>query len=66
VYRIEDPEEMEEVGLDEYLFGDGVCLIEWADQISELLPDGVIRITIRKEPDKGFDRRIITAEGPGL
>lgn len=66
VYRIEDPEEMEEVGLDEYLFGDGVCLIEWADQISELLPDGVICITIRKEPDKGFDRRIITAEGPGL
>lgn len=63
VYRIEDPEEMEEVGLDEYLFGDGVCLIEWADQISELLPENVIRVTIEKNPDRGFDYRRITVEG---
>jgi tRNA threonylcarbamoyladenosine biosynthesis protein TsaE len=66
VYRIEDPEEMEEVGLDEYLFGGGVCLIEWADQIRELLPDNVVRVTISKEPDRGFDRRQIRVEGPGF
>ena len=63
VYRIEDPEEMEEVGLDEYLFGGGVCLIEWADRIRELLPDDLIRVTIRKNPDRGFDYRQITVEG---
>ena len=48
VYRIEDPEEMEEVGLDEYLEGDGVCLIEWADRIEVLLPKNVIRVEIRR------------------
>ena len=57
VYRIDDPEEMYEVGLDEYLFGDGVCLIEWADIISELIPAGHTRIEIKKDPEKGFDYR---------
>ena len=46
VYRIEDPEEMEEIGYDDYFFGDGVCLIEWADRIRELLPEHLIRVTI--------------------
>ena len=55
VYRIEDPEEMEEIGYDDYFFGDGVCLIEWADRIRELLPEHLIRVTIEKDPEKGFD-----------
>ena len=63
VYRIEDPEEMEEVGYDDYFFGKGVCLIEWADRIRELLPGHVVRITIEKEPGKGFDYRLIRIEG---
>ena len=39
VYRIEEPEEMEEVGFDDYIYGDGVCLIEWANRIEEILPE---------------------------
>lgn len=66
VYRIEDPEEMFEVGLDEYLYGDGVCLVEWADLIGELIPNGHTRIMIEKDLEKGFDyRRIIVNENFG-
>jgi ATPase, YjeE family len=39
VYRIEDPEEMFEIGYEDYFFGSGVCVVEWADQIMELLPE---------------------------
>ncbi len=60
VYRIEEPEEMEEIGLDEYLDGDGVCLIEWAGRIADLLPEDVIIIRIEKDLEKGLDYRRIT------
>ena len=60
VYRIEDSEEMYEVGLDEYLYGDGVCLIEWADMIKELIPEKHIRVEIEKDLEKGFYYRKIT------
>ena len=60
VYRIADVEEMEEIGYEDCFFGQGVCLIEWANLIEEILPTQYIRITIEKELDKGFDfRRII-------
>ncbi len=62
VYRIADPEEMDEIGYEEYFFGDGVCLIEWACQIEELLPAAVRRLQIEKDPAKGFDYRRITME----
>ena len=60
VYRIEEPEEMEEVGFDEYIDGDGVCLIEWAGRIGELLPPDVIVVRIEKDLDRGLDYRRIT------
>ena len=60
VYRIEEPEEMEEVGLDEYLFGEGVCLIEWADRIEDMIPDTARRIVIEKDLSTGLDYRRIT------
>lgn len=63
VYRIGDAEEMEEIGYDDYFFGQGVCLIEWANLIEELLPQKRIRITIEKNLEKGFDYRQITIEG---
>lgn len=63
VYRIGDIEEMEEIGYDDYFFGNGVCLIEWAELIEELLPEQVISVTIEKKPEKGFDYRKITVEG---
>ncbi len=63
VYRIEDIDEMEEIGYDDYFFGHGVTIIEWADVIRELLPEHVIRITIEKDLEQGFDYRRITVTG---
>ena len=63
VYRIGDIEEMEEIGYDDYFFGEGICLIEWADLIRELLPEHTGRIVIEKDLEKGFDYRRITLEG---
>ena len=62
VYRIGDPEEMDEIGLDDYVYGEGVCLIEWANLIREMLPSKVTAIRIEKNVDKGFDYRRITIE----
>lgn len=59
VYRIGDVEEMEEVGFEDYIFGEGVCLIEWADLIAEILPQGRTEIVIEKNPEQGFDYRKI-------
>lgn len=62
VYRIGDVEEMEEIGYEDYFYGEGVCLIEWANLIEEILPDHYIQITIEKDLAKGFDyRRILIA-----
>ena len=63
VYRIGDIEEMEEIGYDDYFFGEGICLIEWAQLIEEILPENVISVTIEKNPAKEFDYRKITIEG---
>lgn len=63
VYRIEDPDEMYEVGFEDYFYGGGVCMIEWAELISELLPEDHIHITIEKQMDRGSDYRRIRAEG---
>ena len=60
VYRIEDPEEMYEVGFDDYLYGQGVCLIEWAEQVAELLPQKRTDITIEKDLTRDFSYRKIT------
>ena len=63
VYRIGDIEEMEEIGYDDYFFGQGICLIEWANLIGELLPEDRIEVTIEKNLEKGFDYRKITILG---
>ena len=63
VYRIGDIEEMEEIGYDDYFFGKGICLIEWAELIEEILPDDRISITIEKNLEQGFDYRRLTVEG---
>lgn len=63
VYRIGDVEEMEEIGYEDCFYGEGVCLVEWAELIKELLPADTRRITIEKDPGKGFDYRRITVEG---
>ena len=63
VYRIGDPEEMDEIGYEDYFYGDGVCLIEWANLIEEILPEQICRVTIEKDLEKGFDYRRITVTG---
>ena len=65
VYRIGDVEEMEEIGFDEYIFGEGVCLIEWANLIEEILPPHYQTVRIEKVLEKGFDYRMITIEAEG-
>ncbi|MDE6421037.1 MAG: tRNA (adenosine(37)-N6)-threonylcarbamoyltransferase complex ATPase subunit type 1 TsaE, partial [Lachnospiraceae bacterium] len=62
-YRIGDVTEMDEIGYEDYFFGDGVCLIEWADLIREIIPAGASAVTIEKEPARGADYRRITIEG---
>lgn len=62
VYRIGDVEEMEEIGYEDYFYGEGLCLIEWANLIEEILPEHYSRITIEKDLEKGFDYRKIIIE----
>ncbi|NLO10141.1 MAG: tRNA (adenosine(37)-N6)-threonylcarbamoyltransferase complex ATPase subunit type 1 TsaE [Clostridiales bacterium] len=59
VYRIGDVSEMEEIGYEDYFYGDGVCLIEWAELIDEILPKHRTTIRIRKNLSKGYDYREI-------
>lgn len=64
VYRIADIEEMDEIGYEDFFFGKGVCLIEWAELIKEILPDNCKSVTIEKDLEKGFDYRRIKIESP--
>ena len=65
VYRIGDLEEMEEIGYEDYFYGDGVCLIEWANLIQELIPREAVSVVIEKDLEKGLDYRRIIIEGMG-
>mgnify|MGYP006335767039 FL=1 len=60
VYRIGDVEEMDEIGYEDYFYGEGLCMIEWANLIEEILPSTRKEITIEKDLEKGFDYRKIT------
>ena len=60
VYRIEEPEEMEEIGYEDYFYGDGACMIEWAELIEELIPADAVKVCISKDLQKGTDYRLIT------
>ena len=62
VYRIDDPDEMFEIGFDEYAGSDGVCLIEWGEKIQDILPENTTYIEIRKDFSKGADYREIVVQ----
>lgn len=62
VYRIADVEEMYELGYEGYFFGDGVCLIEWASLIQEILPESCHMVRIGKDIERGFDFRLIEVD----
>ena len=59
VYRVSDPEEIENIGFDEYIFSSAVSIIEWANLIEELIPEESLRINIIKVPKKGDNYREI-------
>lgn len=65
VYRIADSSEMDEIGFDEYVYSEGISLIEWAEYIEDILPDKYIRVDINRDLEKGFDHRHITVESVG-
>lgn len=65
VYRIGDVEEMEEIGYEDYFYGEGVSLIEWANLIEEILPKQYTEIKIEKNLEQGFDYRKITVTSIG-
>lgn len=60
VYRIGDVSEMDEIGYEDYFFGDGVSMVEWANLIEEIIPKDAYHVTIEKDLEKGFDYRKIT------
>ncbi len=62
IYRIGDISEMEEIGYEDYFYGNGLCMIEWAELIEELLPENRMQVTIEKNLEKGFDYRKITIQ----
>lgn len=63
VYRIGDVSEMDEIGYEDYFYGEGVSLVEWANLIEEIMPEDFCKITIEKNLEKGFDYRKITIQG---
>ena len=64
VYRIADIEEMEEIGYEDCFYGNGVCLIEWAELIQELIPKEAVQVRIEKNLHYGFDYRRLFLECP--
>lgn len=62
VYRIGDVEEMDEIGYEDYFYGDGISFVEWANLIEEIVPKNRIQITISKNLDRGFSYREITID----
>ena len=62
VYRIDDPDEMEEIGYRDYFYGDGLTIIEWSALIDELIPGDAVRIGIYKDAGRGFDYRRIETD----
>jgi len=63
LYRIRSPREALALGLDDYLYGDGVAAIEWAERVADLLPPHTLHI--RLEPGAAPDERLITVSGGG-
>lgn len=59
VYRVCDPDEIYAIGFDDYIFSDGVSLIEWANYIEEILPSDYLHIHIEKDLSQGEDYRKI-------
>lgn len=60
VYRIGDVSEMDEIGYEDCFYGNGICLVEWANLVEEILPEHYTEIRIEKDLEKGLDYRLIS------
>jgi len=65
LYRLEGPEQLEQLGWEEYIFGDGVAVIEWPEVLQGLLPANYLKITLEKEMKCSEEFRLLTIEGIG-
>ena len=63
LYRLESAGEIDDLGLDEYLWGDGICVVEWAEKAPGLFPEEHLRIDLT-HIDESQRRIVITASGP--
>ncbi len=63
VYRLSEQSEFEEIGYEEFIYGDGISVIEWADKILDVLPDGTVIIEISNFEEVDENARIITVKG---
>lgn len=59
VYRIDDPDELLDIGWDEYLSPDAVCIVEWGDRIPHMMPPGFIRVTLSRTGNAPDERKIV-------
>ena len=62
VYRIADESEMDETGFEDYISGEGITLVEWADRIQDMMPDNTIWIRMYKDPEVDMDYRRLEIE----
>ena len=63
-YRLTSPDELDETGFEEYFYGDGITVIEWASRVEELLPGDCIRIDLTRDHERGDNARSITVRYP--
>lgn len=63
VYRLFEPDELDELGVDEYFYGDGVSVVEWGDKVKELLPDVHLEVKMLRLVDENFRRIEISPYG---
>ena len=64
LYRLEDSAEIAELGLSEYIEGDGICIIEWAERMADALPDTAIKIHITLAEASGNERLAPIPQSP--
>jgi len=65
VYRLNGEDDFLDLGFDEYLSGDGVCVIEWSSRIRQALPNDCLRIELTLADPERPDERIISMRWPG-
>lgn len=64
IYRIEEAEELDAIGFQDYIYGDGVCLVEWANRTPEIFPEHTVWIKIEKDYMQEDYRKVSVDQQP--